>query len=881
MKLTFATYKFAILLIIISLSIRQAGSQSLIKNAELDISKFNFDKNNLPLSGKWEFYNNELYSPQDFLEKKTKKPEYLEVPGLWNKILDRGAKGYGTYRLTIKSPQKNKLYAINIVRIQSAYKLWINGRLYHTNGIVGTNKENSRPKWSSDDIIFKTDKEQIELIIQVSNFHHKKGGIEIPLTIGKAENITEQSWNISALTIFLLGVLLIMASYHLAMFVFRKNDFSNLFFALTLIFSALFSLADGEILITKFYPDFSWEILLKIIHISNYLRVLFFVLFIYVSFKEYLNRKIIAIITIVVAGIQLLIMVTPAAIYSHILIAFFIITGFSLIYLFIGQVKALADRRAGVLFSFLGIFALILTVVNDVLKEYQIIQTVSLSAFGVFLFIIFHSYLISIQNSRAFRIIKNLTDSLIVQGKIKDALFSAKSYNLKDPLQAISEAVGADRALIFITENNEWVTTNEYTKEDNLVKSLVVKMFSEKENVYFSAISVKKAISSQTPVYSISKDNLSAKEIVYFKENGVKSVYIYPFLKENTVSALIYFENYEIKPNFNKKSNELLQAVMPQVLIFMDNFISYDKLNKFNEDLEKKVLETIDEIQYRNKELKVLRLEIEEQNIQTIRVKENLEKQNQEINDGIRYAGKIQHAFLPKERRIKEVFSETFTFHKPKKKLSGDFFWFNKISQTESVFIVADSTGHGVSGALMSIIGHELLNDAILYQKNKSPKIILNTIQKEFTERISKEHDIGGMDLAIIYYDSLKKEVVYAGAQNSIYFIHDNVFLEYRATPISIGSSIVSNTTMGSRYFANRRFPVEKGDSIYMFSDGFVDQVGSKTGKKFMKDRFKDLLLSIHKEPADIQKKMLDKALKEWQLDEKQTDDILIAGIRF
>jgi len=881
MKQLKSTYKYLLILIISILSFDNIVSQNIVKNAVINISQSNIEKENIYLNGDWEFYDNELLTPQAFIENKTKKPTFLNVPGLWNKNLDRGAKGYGTYRLKIKSLQKGELYAINIIRIQSSYKLWINGVLFHTNGIVGKNKETSKPKWSSDDIIFKADKETAEIIIQVSNFYHKKGGVENPLVFGKAENITEYSWNISALTLFLLGVLLIMASYHLAMFFFRRNDKSNLFFALTLIFSALFSLADGEILITKIYSDFNWEILLKIIHSSNYLRVLFFVLFIYVSFKEFLNKYVIKVVTIIVIAIQVLIIVTPAAIYSHVLIGFFVITGFILIYLIIGQVKALIAKKPGTLFSFLGIFILMLTVINDVLKEYQIIQTISLSTFGVFIFIIFHSYLISIQNSKAFLFVKNLTEKLLIQGKIKDALFSAKSYNLKAPLKAISEAIEVDRALIFISQNNEWVATNEYIKTENTVKSMKVKIFSEKENVYFSAISVKKAISSKSPVYTLETENLKAKEIVYFEETGVKSIFVYPFKKDDEVPALVYFENYKSTANFVNRSNEILQAIMPQVLIFMDNYVSYNKLNKFNESLEEKVNEVTKEIQLRNKELKNLRTEIEQQNNQTNKIKQNLEKQSQEINDGIRYAGKIQHAFLPKEKEINKVFPESFIIHKLKDNIGGDFYWFNKISETESIYVIADSTGHGVSGALMSIIGHELLNDAVLYNKNKSPKQILNTVQKEFTERIAKEQDIGGIDLAVIYYDSTKNEIIFSGAQNPIYFIHENKLIEIKGTPVSIGSSTFSQTKKGTRYYTNRRFSVNKGDVLYLFTDGFIDQVGFTSGKKFMKKRFKDLLISIHKETTEIQKRTLEKTLEDWKSKEAQTDDILIAGIIF
>lgn len=872
--------KLVLSLIIIVLSLQFGFSQNSIKKGKLDISTVNLEEENILLNGEWEFYDEELYTPENFLKENIKTPQYLEVPALWNNSLKRGAKGYGTYRLVIRSLKKNELYAFNIIRIQSSYKLWINGILLHSNGIVGINKENSKPKWSSDDIVFKTDSSEAEIIIQVSNFYHKKGGVENAIVMGTAENITEYSWSISALSIFLLGVLLIMAAYHMAMFVFRKNDKSNLFFALTLIFSAFFTLSAGEILVTKFFPEFNWEILLKIIHSSNYLRVLFFTLFIYVSFKDYLNKFIVKIITVAVLLIQLLIIVTPAYIYSHTLIAFFIITAFVLVYLIIGQIKALAHRKAGALFSFLGIILLLLTVVNDVLKEFQVIQSVYLSSFGIFIFIIFHSYLISIQNSKAYRTIKNYTDNLIIQGKIKDAFFSAKSYDLKNPLKSIADGVDADRALIFIVENNEWIATNEYIKSKNISKRMKVKMFSAKENVYFSARSIKKAISTKVPVYTLLSTKLKSSELNYFEERGVVSVFAYPFVKDEKVPAILYFENYIIKPKFDKISTRMSDTILPQVLIFMDNYSSYGELKKFNENLEQTVHTVTQDIQIKNKELKLLRADTEEHNTQVNILRQNLEKQNQEISDGIRYAEKIQFAFLPKETQIKNTFPDSFIFNKPKNILSGDFFWFKELNENESIYIVADSTGHGVSGALMSIIGHELLNDTVIYQNIKSPKIILNTIQKNFTERISKNKEIGGIDLAVIYYDSSKNEIVFSGAQNSICLVHNNSIIEYKGTPFSIGENDIISTK-GTSYYKNYRMKIEKGDVVYMFTDGFSKQIGFETGRKFLKKRFKELLLKIHNETGDIQKKIVEKTLYDWQGEEEQIDDILVTGIRF
>ncbi len=877
----FIRYRFCILLIIIVLSAKGVSGQNNVAEASCKISSFRIDEENIALSGKWEFYQNQLLTYENFKANTQIKFEYIQVPGLWNKQLKSGSKGYGTYRLKMSGLTPGELYAFQIIRLQSSYKLFVDSTLLYSNGIVGTSKSESKPKWSSDVILYKPEKKSADIILQVSNFYHKKGGIENPILFGKSQNIIKESDVVSYLNFFLLGALLIMAAYHLGLFMFRKNDKLNLYFAFTLIFSAVFSLTDGNILLTQIFPEFNWEFLLKIHHGSNYLRALFFILFIYLSFKDYFKKTIVKIYAIIVILIQLVIILTTADIYSHLLIVFFIITGFGLIYLFIGQFRALKDKKVGTIYSLLGIAVLILTVTNDILKEYGVINTISLAVFGIFIFIIFHSYLISIQNSKAYSLIKKITENLLIQGQIKDALFAAESFKFESPLKTISEVLEVDRSLIFTSENNEWITNNEYLKAENEVKSLKVKMFSSKEDVFFSAFNVKKAIASKTSVYTLSTDNLTAKDIVYFMERGIKSIFTFPFVKDNNLQALLYFENFEIKPNFNQKSKELLEAILPQIFIFMENYNSYKQLKQFNEELEAKVQEVSDEIRNRNNELKIIRNQIEQQNIQTDKLNHDLEKQNQEINDGIKYAETIQQAFLPSEREISSVFSDNFIFMKSKSNLSGDFNWFSRISNTESIYIVADSTGHGVSGALMSIIGHRLLNEIILFKGIISPKLILNTLQKEFTAKFSEQNDVMGIDLSVVYYNSKNKEIVYSGAQNPVFIISNNNLIEIKASLISIGFTDQESIKEENKYFTNKHIPINDGDVLYLFSDGFYNQTGEETGRKFMKNKFKDLLLSVYKEPFTVQKQHLEKTFVEWKGKELQTDDILIAGIRF
>ena len=882
MKHLYLQYLFFILLIFRILSPSAVYAQTFVQKGIIDLSEIDLNNETIYLNGEWEFYNKKLYTPTDFNNNKVNKPLMIPVPGLWNNLIDtdsNSGKGFGTYRIKITSLKKGYIYALNINRIQSAYKIWINDKLIKSEGIVGSYKAEGKPKWSSSEIIFKVNKTSADIVLQVSNFHHKKGGIEKHISFGSVENILDNSWNNLAIDLFLLGVFIIMAAYHFGMFIFRRNDKTNLFFALTLIFTGIFSSIDGEILIMKIFPNLNWEILMKSNYISNYLRLLFFVLFIYFSFKNELSKIFSITISILISGIIIFVLVTPASIYSNTLIIFLVLTSISLFYLLYGQIKAFFKKKPGTIYSFLGILILLFTATNDILKEYQIIETISLSTFGIFIFIIFHSYLISVQNANSYKTIKNITDLLVIQGKIKDALFSAKSYNLESPLKALSEAIDADRSLLLIFEENNWVVTNEYLKKDNTVKNMKVNVFSGIENIFFSSKIVKKTIAEGKYIFKKLNKDIIAKDSTYLKNSNITSLFTYPLIKEGSIQSLLYIENYSEKPKFEKLSVDILQAIMPQILVFMENYTSYNKLNIFNEELENKVIETATKIETSSRELKILRSEIEKQNISIEEKKQKLEKQNQEINDGNRYAKKIQTAFLPNEEEIKKVFPESFILNKPKAFLSGDFYWFSQLNETESIYIAVDSTGHGVSGALMSIIGHEIINDVILFQKNKSPKIILNTIQKEFEERVAEYDQDSGYDLSIVYYNSETSQVIYSGAQNPLYLVKNDRLLEYRATPISIGAKD-NNEKIKKRYFANSRVNVSKGDMLYIFSDGYIDQIGHETNRKFMKSKFIALIKSMHKEKTEIQKEKLLDTFSKWKGEEQQTDDILIIGVR-
>jgi PAS domain S-box-containing protein len=260
--------------------------------------------------------------------------------------------------------------------------------------------------------------------------------------------------------------------------------------------------------------------------------------------------------------------------------------------------------------------------------------------------------------------------------------------------------------------------------------------------------------------------------------------------------------------------------------------------------------------------------------------KKIIEQKNKNILDSINYAKRIQDVIFPPEELIRELLPQSFVLFKPKDVIGGDFYWLEKFDN--KIFIAAvDCTGHGVPGALLSIIGYNLLSKSINERGHTRPSDILNELSNGINKTLRKNLDSTSvkdtMDIALCSIDKETNTLEFAGAHNSLYIIRKNELIEIVADRFPIG--VILNGEL--QKFTNHKIQLEKGDTIYLFSDGYPDQFGGPDGKKLKYNGFKKILLSIQNTPVHDQKKVLDKTFEEWkQINEDQTDDILIVGVR-
>ena len=264
---------------------------------------------------------------------------------------------------------------------------------------------------------------------------------------------------------------------------------------------------------------------------------------------------------------------------------------------------------------------------------------------------------------------------------------------------------------------------------------------------------------------------------------------------------------------------------------------------------------------------------------------QQIKKQNIEINDqkeqitaSINYARRMQKAMLPSDELLAEMSTDFFVLNQPKDIVSGDFYWAAIIDQWH-IFIVADCTGHGVPGAMMSMIGNNLLNEIIKNKNIYSPDLILNHLHQGVRLALNQQESNSrdGMDIGIVVYDSENQSLAFSGAMNNLLLINDGNVFDIQADRKAVGGKQLED----SRCFTKHVLDVSRGDThFYLYTDGYHDQFGGLEFKKFFVKRFKDLLVEDYKLPKKQQEMHLKQVMTDWMEGYLQMDDILVMGVK-
>ena len=425
-------------------------------------------------------------------------------------------------------------------------------------------------------------------------------------------------------------------------------------------------------------------------------------------------------------------------------------------------------------------------------------------------------------------------------------------------------------------------------------------------------------------IYNIEKEkNFSKLESQY--QNKQKRLEIENLNKENLLK-----ENELILKNEKLNYQNNMIFIFIGIIILVSIFL-FIVLKLLKDKKKANILLTIqnEEIKQKNEEITAQRDEIEAQSNLVIKQKEHIENIHTELQSSIRYAKTIQEAMLPVlspkphnsnlnsqvyEFGVWNLELETFVLYLPKDIVSGDFYWFSKVNE-QLIYAVADCTGHGVPGAFMSMLGIAFLNEIINKELITSPDEILNKLRDNVIKSLNKqgqsEQSNDGMDICIVVIDKENNIIEYAGANNPLYMVTQSSGLLNYETEVHVtgenasandkpqtSTELASSTKLNLKLFEHKpdKMPIgigyktqnfskqiikcESGDLLYLMSDGFKDQIGEKSNKKYLSKNLKNLILEVSHLTMNEQKEKFERAFIDWCGNNEQTDDVCIIGIK-
>ncbi len=417
------------------------------------------------VQGEFEFYWNQLLTPADF--KKAGRPyatQYTEVPSLWNGTRingeSLGSLGYATYRVEIEVPDDG-WYGLKIGEINCAYQLWANGQ-HISVGKVGHSKMETIPDWRRKEVYFKSENKQIELILQVANFHHRKGGPEDVMIFGRGEEVLMYKLYKHGLAMFMLGVLFILILFFTGSYFFGRRDASVIYFSLVCLFTLFRVATTGEKILLDIFPFLSWQLAIRIEYLAFTLLVPAVIAFMHSFYKDIFSKSLLKVILGISVSFGLTYLILPPVLFSYSPAFYQYIVLFAGSYILYGLIRAAFKRRIYSAIFLMGYLFFYLVLINDMLYYNKLVHSAYLLPYGLFVLFCSYAYVMSKKMAFAYVDVERLTIALDRHNKELEKAVDQRTHEILEQKVAIERQAeylaGTNRRLVELNRFREDMT---------------------------------------------------------------------------------------------------------------------------------------------------------------------------------------------------------------------------------------------------------------------------------------------------------------------------------------------------------------------------------------------------------------------------------------